>query len=296
MTIAPEAPATTASLRFLSMELTGRCQFTCPSICYAKSSPTGTHGTMSDEDWLRTVGQAVALGVEEVQLIGGEPTLHPGFVRIARGVVDAGLRLRVYTNLFRVREEHWDLFADPKVRLATTYHSTVSAEHDAATGRKGSHRAARANIVETLRRGIALTVSVLDAGDHEGAERARAEMKGLGVQEIHVGKVRAVGNAAGAALPSTSALCGRCGDQRATVLPNGDVSVCEIGRFLTAGNVQGGSLETVLASPRWAEATASIPRRTGLKPCAPDCEPASSDSCAPAKGNPCGPMEFTPAS
>ncbi|MFJ5635292.1 radical SAM protein [Streptomyces goshikiensis] len=292
MTIARKAPA---RLRSLSLEITGRCQLTCPSLCYAASGPTRGHGTMGDDDWVRTIDQSVALGAEEVQLIGGEPTLHPGFVSIARHAVDSGLRVRVYSNLFRISEDHWQLLEHQAVRLATTYHSSIAAEHDEVTGRQGSHTATRANITQAVRRGIALKVAVLDACDHQRAERARTELEALGVRDIHVGRVRAVGNAAaGTALPSTAELCGRCGDQRAVVLPNGDVAVCEIGRFLTAGNVQSASLASVLSSPQWAAASASIPRRTGPTACHPDCQPSNSDSCDPGKNDPCDPMGYAP--
>ncbi|MFD7034025.1 radical SAM protein [Streptomyces sp. NPDC059917] len=284
-----EAPA---GLRFLSLEITGRCQLSCPSLCYAGSGPTRGHGSMSDDDWARTIDEAVALGAEEAQLIGGEPTLHPGFVSIAQHALDAGLRVRVYSNLLRIRDEHWRLLEHPRVRLATTYHSSVAAEHDEVTGRPGSHTATRANIVEAIGRGIAVNVAVLDAGDPERAERARAE---LTVPDVHVGRVRAVGNAAGNALPSTAELCGRCGDQRATVLPSGEVAVCEIGRFLTAGNVLDTGLAQVLSSSRWAEASASIPRRTDPTACHPDCQPSNSDSCDPGKNDACDPMGYAPA-
>lgn len=36
-------PAETAPLRFLWLEITGRCQLAC-AHCYADSGPTGTHG------------------------------------------------------------------------------------------------------------------------------------------------------------------------------------------------------------------------------------------------------------
>ncbi|MFK0047736.1 radical SAM protein [Streptomyces sp. NPDC090741] len=287
-----EAPA---KLRFLSLEITGRCQLTCPSLCYAGSGPTRGHGSMSDGDWFRTIDQAVALGAEEVQLIGGEPTLHSGFASIAHHALAAGLRVRVYSNLVRIRDEHWELLEQPGVRLATTYHSSVAAEHDAVTGREGSHTATRANIVEAVRRGIALKVAVLDAGDPARAERARTELAALGVRDVHVGKVRAVGNAASAALPSTAELCGRCGDQRAVVLPGGEVAVCEIGRFLTAGSVLDDGLDQVLSGPRWAEASGSVLRRTGPTACHPDCQPSNSDSCDPGKNDPCDPMGYAPA-
>ncbi|MFF7858772.1 radical SAM protein [Streptomyces sp. NPDC007904] len=288
MTIAPQAPT---ALRFLSLEITGRCQLTCPALCYAASGPTRDHGGMSEDDWNRTIDEAAGLGAEEIQLIGGEPTLHPAFARMVRRAVDAGLRVRVYSNLLRVRAEHWRLLEHPGVRLATTYHSSVAAEHDAVTGRAGSHQATRANIIEAIRRGIRLKVAVLDGGDHERAERARAEMQALGVHEVHVSQVRAVGNAAGAAVPSISSLCGRCGDRKAAVLPDGSMSVCEMGRFLTAGSVKEASLASVLAGNRWAEVTASIARRAGAAPCPPDCAPNDDSSCGPDNSGPCGPAD-----
>ncbi len=246
---------------------------------------------MATGDWHRMVDEAAALGTTTIQLIGGEPLLRPDVIEIAEHALRAGLRVRVYTNLVRVRDKHWRLFERSWVSVACSYYSGVAAEHDKATGREGSHRATRANIAEAVQRGVRLRVAILDAGDHERAERARAEMENLGVREVHVDRVRPFGNAAGASPPDASALCGRCGDQRAAVLPDGQVAVCEMGRHLTAGSVAGGaSLASVLGSGRWAATTASVPRRTGAHPCAPDCEPSASDSCAPAKAKPCGPL------
>ncbi|MFJ8095945.1 hypothetical protein [Streptomyces griseofuscus] len=89
------------------------------------------------------IDQAVALGAEEVQLIGGEPTLHPAFTPIPQHALDAGLRVRVYSDLVRIRDEHWRLLEQPGVRLATTYHSSVAAEHDAVTGNAVTSRKRR---------------------------------------------------------------------------------------------------------------------------------------------------------
>ncbi|TLS46078.1 radical SAM protein [Streptomyces montanus] len=288
MTIAPEAPT---KLRFLSLEITGRCQLSCPSLCYAKSGPKRDHGSMTDDDWNRIIDEAVALGVESIQIIGGEPTMHPAFARMLQRGIDAGLRIRVYTNLLRVREEHWRLFEHPNVSLAATYHSTVATEHDEVTGRTGSHTATRANVVEAVRRGIRLTVAVLDGGDPERAEQARAELQALGVHKVRVSQVRAVGNAAGTVLPSVSSLCGQCANQKAAVLPNGQVAPCEIGRFLTAGSVKDVSLASVLGSDRWAEVAASIPHRLDATLCPPDCAPNDDSACGPDNSGPCGPAD-----
>ncbi|MEW1550524.1 radical SAM protein [Streptomyces tsukubensis] len=291
MTIAPEAPST-APLRFLSLEITSRCQLTCPGHCYAQAGPTAGHGTMTTDNWRRVLTEAAGLGATTVQMIGGEPLLHPHLTEIARHALDLGLRVRIYSNLYRVRAEHWLLFEHPRVSLATTVYSDDPAEHDTITGRTGSHAATVGTIAEALRRGLRPAVAVIDLGNGQRAEQARSAMTALGVPHVRVDRVRAVGNAARGALPSTAELCGRCGDRKAAVLPSGDVSVCEVGRFLTAGTVAAGaSLASVLNSDRWAEITASVPHRASADPCPPDCQPAASDSCAPAKGEPCGPMD-----
>ncbi|MDN3260794.1 radical SAM protein [Streptomyces sp. CSDS2] len=282
-------PGQAARLRFLSLELTSRCQFTCPGHCYAQAGPTQGHGSMTDDHWRRVIDEAAALGAGTVQFIGGEPTLHPSFTSLVHHALGAGLRVRVYSNLYRVRAEHWALYARPDVRLATSYYSDDPAEHDRITGRRGSHDSTRANIREAVRRGIPLRVAVIDRGNGQRAEQARAELLRLGVRDVTVSPVRAVGNAAApSVLPSTSVLCGRCADGKAAVLPDGQVAVCEIGRFLTGGSAKDGSLAAVLSSPRWRELAASVPRSAG--PCPPDCSP-NDDSCGPSSGNTCDPAD-----
>ncbi|MFE7116609.1 radical SAM/SPASM domain-containing protein [Streptomyces sp. NPDC057654] len=291
MTIAPEAPTT---LRFLSLELTARCPLSC-SHCYAEAGPTRGHGSMTGEDWHRVIDEAAALGTTTVQMIGGEPTLHPDFTELAEHALRVGLRVRVYSNLYRVREEHWRLFAHPHLGLACSYYSDDAAEHDTITGRPGSHAKTRDHIIEAVRRGIPVKVGVIHIHEGQRAEQARAEMQALGVEEVHVDGVRAVGNASSTAVPSTSALCGRCGHGKAAILPDGQVAPCEIGRFLTAGSVKHTSLASVLSSSRWAKATARVPlpAPTACKPS--DCEPAASDGCSPSKDKPCGPMGLSGA-
>ncbi|MFD7975287.1 radical SAM protein [Streptomyces sp. NPDC059071] len=275
------------SLDLLSLEITSRCQFTCPSQCYAEAGPGKGHGSMTTEDWHRLIDEAAALGTRTMQLIGGEPTLHPDFTELVRHVLSVGLNVRVHSNLYKVRAEHWELFEDPRVSVATSYYSDDAAQHDAITGRAGSHAATRAAIVKAVDRGVKLRVAIVDHGNGQRAEQARAEMEALGVDSVTVDKIRAVGRAAGGLLPSTSSLCGRCADGKAAVLPDGRVAPCEIGRFLGTGNVREASLASVLASPEWAQARASVPARTSADPCGPDCGPSDDSSSG---GGSCQPM------
>ncbi|MFB7403365.1 radical SAM protein [Streptomyces rubiginosohelvolus] len=280
MTTAPEAPSAVETIpKHLELEITGRCQLAC-SHCYAESGPTQGHGSMTPDDWKALMDEGVRLGTRSVQFIGGEPTVHPAFAELVQHALESGLSVRVYSNLYRVRAEHWDLFSDPRVTLATSYYSDQADEHDAITGRPGSHTRTRAAIVEAVRRGIPIKVGIIHLRDEQRTEEARVEMLTVGANRVQIDNVRAIGNAAAGAggLPSTSSLCGQCGDGKAAVLPDGTVAPCVMGRFLPAGNVKGGTLDDVLSSEKWAQIVGSIPRST-RKGCTPD-----EDSCMPSPG------------
>ncbi|MFD7013988.1 radical SAM protein [Streptomyces sp. NPDC059928] len=286
MTIAPEAPTRPLIPSRLELEVTRRCQLTCPTLCFVQAGPTQDHGTMTVADWKRIISEAAALGVKKIQLIGGEATLHPDFVEIAEHVLAEGRELEVFSNLYRVRAVHWALFARPGVTLATSYHADTDEGHDQVTGREGSHAATRANIIEALRRGIRVRVGIVDVHDGQRVEEARAELLALGVRAVRIDRVRDVGNAAkGNGLPSTSELCGRCANGTAAVLADGTMTPCVIARFLPAGQVQEATLERVFTSPQWQQVAASIPASRN-DPCGPDCGPNDDTN---GGGGTCGP-------
>ncbi|MFE6977103.1 radical SAM protein [Streptomyces sp. NPDC057682] len=174
MTIAPEAPTKPFVPTFLELEITRRCQLTCPSLCFVQAGPTQGHGVMSAADWKRIITEAAALGVKKIQLIGGEATLHPDFVEIVDHALGEGLKVEVFSNLFRVRRDHWTLFERPGVSLATSYYADTDEGHDEVTGREGSHAATRANIIEAHRRGIRIRVGIVDVLDGQRVEEAQS--------------------------------------------------------------------------------------------------------------------------
>ncbi|MFJ8213238.1 radical SAM protein [Streptomyces sp. NPDC096033] len=273
-----------AGVDFLELEITRKCQLTCPSHCYAGAGPLQDHGTMTTADWKNVIREAAAVGVSKVQMIGGEPTLHPDFMELVQYALDEGLLVQVYSNLYQVRANHWPLFEHPRVSLATSYYADTDTGHDQVTARTGSHAKTRANIIEVLRRGIRLQVGIVDVVDGQRVEEARAELQALGVKAINVDRVRGVGNAA-KMLPSTSELCGRCTRGRAAIMPDGQVTPCVLGRFLPAGDVTENGLAAVLNSSKWAEIAATIPQPR-MNACPPDdssdCDPANTTACDPA--------------
>ena len=275
-------------VEYLALSITGRCQLAC-THCFASSGPDGTHGTMTADDWERLLDEAAAMGVRRVQFIGGEPTLHPGLARLVRLAVEAGMRVEVFTNLLHVTDSHWSAFELPGVTLATSYYSPDPQAHARITGRPGSHARTRANLAEALRRGITVRGAVIDINDD--AEAARAELAALGVTAQPADRVRHVGRAAPPGVtPALSELCGRCGQGRAAISPDGEVSPCSISAWMTAGSVREQPLAQILSSAQWRELAASIlaPRSSD---CQPGCKPSTGDGgdCAPAEHEACGP-------
>jgi uncharacterized radical SAM superfamily Fe-S cluster-containing enzyme len=63
------------------VEITSSCNLHCP-MCYASSGPGGKHLTY--EECVRSIDRLVAVEgrAEVLQLSGGEPTIHPDFLRI----------------------------------------------------------------------------------------------------------------------------------------------------------------------------------------------------------------------
>jgi MoaA/NifB/PqqE/SkfB family radical SAM enzyme len=289
VTLEPSLAKPSNTPKFLELEITRRCQLTCETHCYAKAGPTQGHGTMTTEEWKRILSKAAALGTERIQLIGGEPTLHPAFAELVEHALSKGLKVLVYSNLYRVRAEHWALFEQPGVSLATSYYADTGDGHDQVTGRTGSHAATRGNIIEAHRRGIHVRVGIVDILEGQRVAEAREELQELGITDVHTDRVRAVGNAAkDTAIPSTSALCGRCANGMAAILSDGTVTPCVLGRFLPAGRVQGNRLQDVFASQSWLQVAAGIPA-SRHDPCGPDCGPnddtcKGGGTCDPASG------------
>lgn len=272
----------------LELEITARCPLRCLH-CLSSSSPESGHGTMTFPGWCSVIDQAAVLGTTAVQLIGGEPTSSPYCAALAEHALRHGLQVEIFSNLHTVSRRMWELFSRPGVSLATSYYSLHPGKHDEVTGRAGSHARNRANLIEALRRGIAVRVGVIEVLDGQDIQETRAELAALGVPpaRIRADRIRAVGRAArpGSA-PQLSELCGKCGLGRAAVLPGGEVTPCVLSRWLTCGNVNRAPLAAILSGDAWRNTMAQVPRSGQAGTCNPDsdggdCAPAEHDACSP---------------
>jgi MoaA/NifB/PqqE/SkfB family radical SAM enzyme len=233
-------------IKSLALELTQKCQLTCIH-CYSESAPHRGHGLMTGPDWRALLDDAAEIGVEQVQFIGGEPTLHPECAALVNYALAAGLRVEVFTNLAHVRPPWWSLFQRPGVSVATSYYSDDAAAHDAVTGQRGSHARTRANIAKAVRLGVRLRAGVVDMGE---VGSARADLESLGVERIRVSPVQEIGRARVQRPEAAARLCGHCGQDRVAVNSDGDVTPCVMIRWLRVGNVRDTGLKDVVVNLR----------------------------------------------
>lgn len=275
------------SVRFLWLELTGRCQLECVH-CYADSSPRGTDGTMLIEDWIRVIDQAADAGVTAVQFIGGEPTLYSGLPDLIVHALNRELTAEVFTNLVHVTDELWSLFARPGVSLATSYYSDDAQQHQAITGRP-THARTKANIAKAIARGISIRTGIIDIEDGQRVAQAHDELVDLGVPQIGYDRLREVGRGGRDRDIDQAAaqLCGQCGNGAAAITPDGKVRPCIMSRWMEVGDVRSTDLAAALTALPHARKTLvaqGMPNRA-----AANCNP----QCAPSGGN-CYPLNCPP--
>ncbi|MER0244771.1 radical SAM/SPASM domain-containing protein [Streptomyces sp. HSW2009] len=282
----------TRPTKFLWLDLTRRCQLNC-AHCYNSSGANGTHGDMTRESWLRVIEQATSLGVRSIQLIGGEPTLHPDALVIADRALTRGLAVEVYSNLVHVSNAWWEQLQRVGASLATSWYSDRADEHQAITGRPSFQRT-RANIVKALELGIPLRAGIVATAEGQRVKQAKQELAELGITRVGVDHVRPFGRGAQGQAPDASELCGQCGNGKAAIDPNGNVSPCVFSAdWMSVGNVRTAGLADILGGPAMANARLNVQRTTSGKKCDPDrcdpgCEP--NEECTPGfPGSSCHP-------
>jgi hypothetical protein len=97
------------------VEITSSCNLHCP-MCYASSGPGGKH--LSFEECRRAIDRLVEVEgrAEVLQLSGGEPTIHPEFVRILEYACSQAIDL-VMINTNGVRFAHDPEFTESVARF-----------------------------------------------------------------------------------------------------------------------------------------------------------------------------------
>jgi MoaA/NifB/PqqE/SkfB family radical SAM enzyme len=315
----------TSDLSFLWLEITGKCNLLC-SHCYAESGPeVDLYGDMSHDDWMRVIDEAAELGCRSVQLIGGEPTMHPRLDDLVDHANHRGFGfIEVYTNATRLGEELLGCFQRSGVHVATSFYSDDPAVHEQVTRREGSWERTVRGIETVLAAGLPIRVGVIETGRNPGhGPRAIAFLKNLGVRNVRMDAERGVGRGS-LGHPDTQGeryeeLCGQCWKGRLCVTSSGEVFPCVFSRATRLGDVRSG-LSVILQTMKLKDFRRTVramyereptvaatavpggadrpnPPSASGRLCNPDtCGPGSCNPAAGCNPDTCGPGSCNPAS
>lgn len=141
---------------FLYLYLADSCNLRCRH-CWISSADTDSPlQTLSRRIAEMAIGSAVPLGLKEVKLTGGEPTLAPDFEGIVSAIGERGIRVSIETNATVLSDSTVKVLAEHRANVSVSLDSFDQALHNWLRGRSWAFERAVAGI----RRLVAAEVSV----------------------------------------------------------------------------------------------------------------------------------------
>ncbi|SRR5579872_19051 len=178
----------------LLAELTYRCNLQCP-YCYNPLDLSAYRPELDADAWCRVVDEAAALGILQLHLSGGEPTLRPDDLC---SIVERARRREIYTNLITQGTFLSDELLDRLV-LAGLDHIQLSLQGahaqlaDSFAGAAVHERKLDA-LVRALQRDVAVTLNcVLHAGNIDGIDDVIALAERFGVKRLELANAQFYG-------------------------------------------------------------------------------------------------------
>ena len=172
----------------MNILLTNTCNLHC-AHCYV-SSGKPMDNELSGDEWISVLQEARQLGVFELNVSGGEATLHRDFVRIAEHIASVPtFNANLNTNGFLLQPEQEDVIVRAFKSVQISIDDVVAAKHDAFRGHTGSFDRSLATISRLVKSGVetnigfTLTFNNLDALDGvvELAESLNVTMLNIGL-------------------------------------------------------------------------------------------------------------------
>jgi len=121
-------------LTYLSIALNGACNIDC-SFCYVDGSRPGQ---WDPNDLERVLEEARELGMEKIQLSGGEPTLYKHLLRIVEYLHNSGVETLLVTNGTTMTPDMARRLHDNRVIIGISLESIVEEVDDNLTGAPGA--------------------------------------------------------------------------------------------------------------------------------------------------------------
>lgn len=175
--------------------VTNACNLHC-AHCYLESGRP-MKGELDGDDWIRVLQQARQLGAFEINMSGGEATLHRDFVRIAGYIASVPtFNANLNTNGVRLTLEHEEAIARAFTSVQVSIDDAVPERHDLFRGRSGSFVDTIATIKRLIARGVETNIGFTLTHENLGSLDDMVSLaEDIGVAVLNIGFVAKMGRA-----------------------------------------------------------------------------------------------------
>lgn len=143
----------------MSVAVNDGCNARCGHCSFFSGVEAPGRTVLSSEQWASVIRDAQALGVSIINLVGGEPLLHPQLEAIVAAVDKSLSTVLLFTNGWHLAERAAAL---RRAGLDSVYVSLDAADgprHDALRGTEGLFERALAGLGEARRQGLSVGIS-----------------------------------------------------------------------------------------------------------------------------------------
>lgn len=123
--------------RFAWIEITNKCNLRCKH-CYNESD-VHCENSMSLDNFKSVVDSLLNIGVQKVQIIGGEPFFYKQRLKeMLDYIIGKFSVIEIFTNGTLITEDWFDYLACNNIHMALSVYSYKEDVHDSITGKQGS--------------------------------------------------------------------------------------------------------------------------------------------------------------
>ncbi|OGY48293.1 MAG: hypothetical protein A2840_02050 [Candidatus Buchananbacteria bacterium RIFCSPHIGHO2_01_FULL_47_11b] len=197
----------------LNALLTNTCNLRCVH-CYVSSGKPMV-GELTGDEWIQILQEARRLGVFELNVSGGEATLHRKFIEIAEHIASVPtFNANLNTNGILLQPEHEEVIARAFTSVQVSIDDSVATKHDQFRGRQGSFDRSVKTISRLIERGIETNIGfTLSRSNFEALDEIVTLAESLGVTMLNIGLIADLGRA------SQNSLVEKIGPETANVDP-----------------------------------------------------------------------------
>lgn len=151
-------------INFAWIEITQNCNLLCRH-CYEESARTKIKPEISFDDFKLAVNSLKSIGVNRIQLVGGEPLMHSKIEQFIEYAAQNFSFIEIFTNGTLLTNNILELIKEHGISLAFSVYSDNSVLHDFVTCTEGSYKLTDEHIRQALLKGIEIRIASVETKD-----------------------------------------------------------------------------------------------------------------------------------